>query len=350
MSDSTTYNLLRGTTGKVYSATLPSNAIYKNIVEFVLDAPHASGDAFTLSFDVRLSAPGLLYAYLYNPKGNTHKTVSINGTFMYGRSIDDGCAKYEAGPEWRHVAITWEYVEAPVQPVDRIIIARMFGSETAVGTTVEVRNVMLVRGDTPRAWAPAEGEELAGGGGAQMSANLMDGITPMLMHGTTESDGVWHNAGRTSTDGHVDWLLWDLVGQSALATNQTFRVGLSVKGATANSKYLRPTIGYKDAAGHRNWAVPAPLFVGTSWERLECTIVIPSGMTPFAFYVAAYGICPETWMTYPTLSYGAAPIVLASAEHTCGGIVRVPLSVCDGIVSMHVSACQLSTVISTSIN
>lgn len=175
-----------------------------------------------------------------------------------------------------------------------------------------------------------------------MSANLIDGLTPTLMGGTTESDGVWHNAGRTSTDGHVDWLVWDLVGQSALATNQTFRVGLSVKGATANSKYLRPTIGYKDAAGHRNWAVPAPLFVGTSWERLECTIVIPSGMTPFAFYVAAYGICPETWMTYPTLSYGAAPIVLASAKHVRGDIVCVPLTVCDSMVHMRVSACPLS--------
>lgn len=163
MSDSTTYNLLRGTTGKVYSATLPSNATYKNLIEFVLDAPHAKGDAFTLSFDVRLSAQGLLYAYLYNPKGNTHKNVYVNGTLMNGGSVD-GWAKYEAGPEWRHVAIAWEYAEVPVQPVDRIIIARMFGSETAVGTTVEVRNPMLVEGTTPAAWAPAEGEELAGGG------------------------------------------------------------------------------------------------------------------------------------------------------------------------------------------
>ena len=147
-----------------------------------------------------------------------------------------------------------------------------------------------------------------------MSANLLDGITPTLMGGTTESDGVWHNAG-TSTDDHVYWLVWDLAGQSALATNQTYHVGLSVKGATANSTYLRPAIGYKDSAGHKNWAVPAPLVVGTSWGRAEATIVVPSGMTPFAFYVSAYGTCPETWMASPTLSCGS-PVTLASSAHT----------------------------------
>ena len=147
-----------------------------------------------------------------------------------------------------------------------------------------------------------------------MSANLLDGITPTITSGTTESDGVWHNAG-TSTDGHVDWLMWDLAGQSALATNQTYHVGLSVKGATANAYSLRPIIGYMDSAGHKNWAVPAAFVVGTSWGRAEATIVVPSGMTPFAFYVAAYGECPETWMASPTLSYGS-PVTLASSAHT----------------------------------
>lgn len=149
-----------------------------------------------------------------------------------------------------------------------------------------------------------------------MSSNLLDGLSPNLRNGTTaESDGTWHNAGRTSADSHVDWLVWDLAGQSALATNQTYHVGLSVKGATANSMYLKPAIGYEDAAGHKNWAVAAPLVVGTSWGRAEATIVVPSGMTPFAFYVAAYGTCPETWMTAATLSLGS-PVTLASSAHT----------------------------------
>lgn len=148
-----------------------------------------------------------------------------------------------------------------------------------------------------------------------MSANLLDGITPTLMGGTTESGGVWHNAGRTSTDGHEDWLVWDLAGQSALATNQTYHVGLSTRGASANSASLSATIGYRDAAGNANWATSDPLPIGTSWGRAESAIVVPSGMTPFAFYVAAYGECPETWMTAATLSYGS-PVTLASDAHT----------------------------------
>ena len=155
-----------------------------------------------------------------------------------------------------------------------------------------------------------------------MSANLLDSITPTLMGGTTESNGVWHNAGRTSADGHSDWLMWNLAGQSALATNQTYHVGLSVKGVSADADSLHPTIGYMDAAGHKNWAVSAPLVVGTSWGRAEATIVIPSGMTPFAFYVPAYGKCPEVWMASPTLSYGS-PVALSQAEATLSRLAAI---------------------------
>ena len=180
--------------------------------------------------------------------------------------------------------------------------------------TIEVSRPMLVEGDKPAAWAPAEGETLAGGG-ALVSANLLDGITPTLNNGTTESGGVWHNAGRTSVDGHDDWLVWDLAGQSALATNQTYHVGLSTRGASADSASLHATIGYRDAAGNSNWVNSDPLPIGTSWGRADDTIVVPSGMTPFAFYVAAYGTCPETWMASPTLSCGS-PVTLASSAHT----------------------------------
>lgn len=146
--------------------------------------------------------------------------------------------------------------------------------------------------------------------------NLLDGVTPT---GTTESDGVWHSAGRTVADGHDDLLMWDLAGQPALATNQTYHVGLSTRGASANPASLHATIGYRDAAGNVNWANSAPLPIGTSWGRAEATIVIPSGMTPFAFYVAAYGTCPETWMTAATLSYGS-PVTLAMAEATAADV------------------------------
>jgi hypothetical protein len=148
-----------------------------------------------------------------------------------------------------------------------------------------------------------------------MSANLLGGVRPTLAGGTTESDGTWHHAARTATSGHDDWLAWDLAGQSALEANQTFHVGLSTRGASADSASLHATIGYRDAAGNVNWANSAPLPIGTSWGRAEATIVVPSGMTPLGLYVAAYGTCPETWMAAPTLSYGS-PVTLASDAHT----------------------------------
>ena len=148
-----------------------------------------------------------------------------------------------------------------------------------------------------------------------MSANLLDGLTPKLTNGTkAESDGTWHHAARTNANNHDDWLAWDLPDQAALATNQTYHVGLSVRGASANATSLRATIGYEDAAGKKNWA-SASLAIGTSWGRVEGTIVVPSGMTPFALFVAAYGTCPETWMAAPTLSLGS-PVVLAIASST----------------------------------
>lgn len=149
-----------------------------------------------------------------------------------------------------------------------------------------------------------------------MSANLLDGLTLKLMNGTTaESDGTWHNAGRTKADGHDDWLIWVLPGQTALSANQKYHVGLSIKGASANAASLRATIGCKDAAGHTNWPSTPLIAVGTSWGRAEATIVVPSGMTPLALFVAAYGTCPETWMANPTLSLGS-PVPLASSAHT----------------------------------
>lgn len=144
-----------------------------------------------------------------------------------------------------------------------------------------------------------------------MSANLLDGLAPTLLSGTTESDGVWHNA---ALSGHYDLLSWDLAGQPKLATNQTFHVGLSVKGADAAAQAMWMAVGYKDGAGKRNW-VHAWLPIGTSWGRAEGTLVVPSGMTPFGAYVTVYGTCPETWMTSPTLSYGS-PVPLATSAHT----------------------------------
>lgn len=159
-----------------------------------------------------------------------------------------------------------------------------------------------------------------------MSANLLDGITPQLLNGTTESDGIWHHASRTSASGGDDWLYYDLAGQPALYENQTFHFGLSTMGASADSDSIYVAINYRDASGHTRVAWSAPLPVGTSWGRAEGTIVVPSGMTPFCFYVSAWYVCPETWMASPTLCYGSTGIVIASDQITLTDLTDVSAS------------------------
>lgn len=147
-----------------------------------------------------------------------------------------------------------------------------------------------------------------------MSANLLVGITPRLHRGVTESDGVWHCP---AEGGHHDSLMWDFSGMSALATNQTLHLGISVKGASAEASGLHMVVAYKDSAGNYNWVWSSAMPVGTEWSRAEGTVTIPSGMTITALTVSTNDSekLPEVWLTSATLSYGSAPIVLASAEH-----------------------------------
>lgn len=148
------------------------------------------------------------------------------------------------------------------------------------------------------------------------SNNLIDGVAPQLKSGTTEDGGIFHHAARTTTEDHDNtWVSWDLPGQTALTAYQTYHVGLSVRGASANSSSLCAFIGYRDASGNKSWAFTDRFALGTSWGRVEGVLGVPSGMTPFVCGVAAYGTCPEAWWTAPVFSSGS-PVTLASSAHT----------------------------------
>ena len=268
-----------------------------------------AGHTYTFSALVRCERGSTSTVYIFlagdssmsdAPLANGEVKDATAGTFS---GIGDG--------EWHTITRTFT-VTASKDAAPRF-------EQDAGGKALSVCAYMLVEGTTPAAWAPAEGESLAGGG-ALMSANLLDGLTLTLVNGTvSESDGTWHHAARTEVDDHQDWLMWDLPDQAALETNQTYHVGLSVRGASANAASLHMTIGYEDAAGKQNWVNSHALAIGTSWGRVEATIVVPSGMRPFAFYVAAYGVCPEVWMAAPTLSLGS-PVVLAMAQASAANV------------------------------
>lgn len=147
-----------------------------------------------------------------------------------------------------------------------------------------------------------------------MSANLIDGLAPTLLSGTTESEGTFHHA---AFEGKEDIIAWQLSGQKALAANQTVHLGLSLRGASANASDLHMVVAYVDGAGNRNWAWGEAMPVGTSWGRAEATVVIPSGMTMYMLTVStrATAKVPEVWMAAPTLSLGS-PVPLAISSTT----------------------------------
>lgn len=164
------------------------------------------------------------------------------------------------------------------------------------------RDIMLTEG-APHAWAPAEGETLAGGG-ALMSANLWDVSAANLK---PDADGVY-NVGKTAGE-----LSCSIAGASALTENQTIHMGASLRGADKGC--LKPFVGYKDAAGNLNWT-GFPAWTPTDqWQRFEGSCVVPSGLTLTNFGFNVSGATGDIEVMNPAWSYGS-PVCLASSVHT----------------------------------
>ena len=163
---------------------------------------------------------------------------------------------------------------------------------------------MLVEGTTPAAWAPAEGEELAGGGGALMSANLWNTSTENFK---PDANGVYL-VGKSAGE-----LYCTITGASAFTENQTIHMGASLRGAGKGC--LKPYVAYTNAAGNWNWVGFPDWTPGAEWQRFEATCVVPSGMTPRHFGFNKSAATGDMEVTNPVFSYGS-PVTLASDAHT----------------------------------
>lgn len=182
--------------------------------------------------------------------------------------------------------------------------------------TIEISRPMLVEGTTPAAWAPAEGETLAGGGGgALMSANLVDGKSPILSNGATYIDGVYTFQANEQSEfrSAIDIFIPDT---SVLADNQTCHFGYSVKVASGASYSGYPAVRYVDAAGNVNYVGNTVTATGTGdWQRVETSFVVPSGMRVDDCILIQNGKQPTTYVTGIVLSYGS-PVTLAISTTT----------------------------------
>lgn len=180
MSDSTVHNLLKGTgdgTWANYAGTKESaTAFGTKVVSCVRNGSESyqsmndttvsglvprKGDSVTLTFWCRASAECAIYSYLYSDSGsgdgwNARKHADD------GTTSDDGWVTTKVGTDWTYARHTWTYDEDAGRAPKSIAVRLMGGVPN--GVKVSVAGVMLVEGDTPAAWAPADGETLAGGG------------------------------------------------------------------------------------------------------------------------------------------------------------------------------------------
>lgn len=290
MSEYTTPNLLEGThewSGdwknkgqytadgtymgfSVLSKTGPWYGLHK---EFMPEA----GKAYTFSALAKVPAGKYVYIYLSNGQSVTDGYISngeLDKTNINKSYDDDG---------WHLISLTF------TPKVAKRILARV---ESDGDYKISVCAYMLVEGTTPAAWAPAEGEELAGGG-ASMSANLWNASAATIK---PDADGVY-------LSGKAGGLHCAITGTSALAENQTVHMGASLRGADAG--YIAPYVGYMDAAGKKNWTGFPHWTPSAEWQRFEATCVVPSGMTIYEIGFNVSRATGDMELTNPVFSYGS---------------------------------------------
>lgn len=143
MSDSTMHNLLRGT-----AEALDSD--FYSLAQYGLAEPLVVGRTYTIS------------AYV--------EEVSRSGSDRPALAVYDGAAWWSLGclsgdvPGVQTLTFTYaQPFEGHADP-SRLILFNTPPNGTGVTRRARLRDVMFVEGTTPAAWAPAEGESLAGGG------------------------------------------------------------------------------------------------------------------------------------------------------------------------------------------
>lgn len=199
------------------------------------------------------------------------------------------------------------------------------GTTNSSTSLIWFRDIMLVEGTTPAAWAPAEGEELAGGG-ALMSANLWDVSAANFK---PDADGVY-NVGKTTGE-----LNCSIAGASALTKNQTMHLGFSAKwhGAAATTGAAWASVKYADAAGNVNNTEVRIDGITTEWKRFSLSAVVPSGMRLADFHLSGKNLDAAYDATSFVLSYGS-PVTLASSAHT-------PYTTQDHVSSVYATKASL---------
>ena len=152
-----------------------------------------------------------------------------------------------------------------------------------------------------------------------MSSNLLNGITPSLLHGATKDGNEYISPKfQSTTSDHADSLYYSITLPKQTG-NQKLHVGFGHKAISASDVGVWSIIGYRDDGGHVNWASVRTSNTNTAWNWFSGYIFIPAGMTLVSFAIAAGNGNGGMRITNVTLSYDS-PIVLAVAEITAADV------------------------------
>lgn len=282
-------------TGDAISVTTSDNG---DDINAILTSPLSvtSGTPYTLTAEVKATP---------NFSGTATGMVSLTKGILAARGLG-----FDIPTEWAHISVTL----TPSGTASDAMVAFLAGSRDGSPASLYVRNLMLVEGSAPAAWAPAEGETLAGGRGALMSANLLEGVKPKLASGATESDGIISIAANTGSERNV--VEYAIPGQSALSANQTCHIGVSLRTASGGNEWTSVVVEYADSAGNANGVSNVTSATGDgAWHRHELSVVVPSGMHVVGIHFNQDASGTAIDFANPTLSYGS-PVTLASDAHT----------------------------------
>lgn len=138
MSDSTVYNLLMGTSGVVHTS-----ADYE-VVRYQTTEPLVAGKTYTISAYVEKLER--------SPLDGTPKLAVYDGANWFSPGALAGNVP---GP--MHLTFIYKQPFPEHKDPNHLAIYNTPPTGTGVTRVASIRNVMLVEGDTPAAWAPAEG-------------------------------------------------------------------------------------------------------------------------------------------------------------------------------------------------
>ena len=316
MSDgNTVYNLLRSRDilwGNKFSGTAQ-----KIVCSHVWVQPIISSEAFA-----RIFKPGHTYTLssqykIIEPAPDTYHREDRFGLLIHENSFttDVPFLRIQNNPTAGYTArISKTFTLAANLPSDIGLVAYSDYSRDENGVShtgiLEISDLMIVEGDTPAAWAPAEGETLTadgGGGGMTEPTNLV--ITQ------PDENEVQTIAGASPPT--IKSFIRSVLSADKMTATTDVHIGITINpDQEIPVGDLMPYVRYGGDGGYYNYANAArnaaPIPANT-WTRIEGTCTVPAGMTPEAASIGWSG--KTTDMHYRACNFVVYPL-------TGGRIVR----------------------------